>query len=157
MIDNINNNVKEYKITVFAGTNTKSWGAVYSLSKNKFIKNKIKKDGAEYRHTYYLMPGKYLLFSGDRWSKRIPKFIISLHFLNVTEQGITVEKPFATVEFNDDTELEQFKLPAPLLDFIKGRPGYHNDTDVYDQAYTQESTQQLLKLKGTYSLVVETS
>jgi len=103
------------------------------------------------------MPGKYLLFSGDRWSKRIPKFIISLHFLNVTEQGITVEKPFATVEFNDDTELEQFKLPAPLLDFIKGRPGYHNDTDVYDQAYTQESTQQLLKLKGTYSLVVETS
>ena len=148
---------KEYTIKVFAGTNTKKWGAVYSLSKNKFVKHKIRKDVAEYIHTYYLMPGKYLLFAGDRWSKRIPKFIISLQFLNVIEDAITVEEPFVTIEFNDINELEQFKLPTPLIDFIKGYPGYHGDTDIYDQAYTPELTQQLLRLEGTYSTVVETS
>jgi len=148
---------KEYTIKVFAGTNTKTWGAVYSLSKNKFIKHKKRKSGTAYFHTYSLMPGKYLLLTGDYWSKRIPKFIVTLQFLIVTEDEITVEEPFTIVGFNDVDELEKLKLPAPLVDFVKGYPGYHGDTDIYDQAYYHITTRELLNLKGTYSTMVETS
>jgi hypothetical protein len=86
--------LKEYTVTVSTSAKTALWKAVYSLSKHKFIKNKIKKTCGSYQHTYLLMPGKYLLFSGDLYVKRRPKIIITLQFLVVSKEGIKSTEPF---------------------------------------------------------------